>query len=210
MAVKANTPSEKSGWLPWLVGRPWFWAIAIALLFAQPLLRTFFRQRPQLPPVGAQLQPFELQRETGEPFGTRELAGRVFIAGFLPSDASLAPGELGQSLLKVQHRLRHMGDSYRLVTFAVDPARDTVAAEAALAHSLHANPRAWCFVTGDSAALARIKADLKLSPSPGPVSSVFLIDQAGHVRGEFDPRELSGPNGQDSLVATLGLLANNY
>jgi protein SCO1/2 len=194
--------------LAWLVGRPWFWAIAIAVLFLQPLVRTFLRERPQLPPVGAQLSPFELVRETGARFGTRELTGRVWIASFAPTDDGAR--ELGASLAKVQRRLRHMGDSYRIVTFATDPARDTVAAEAALARSLHANPRAWCFVTGDAAALASVAADFHYTPGRDLVT---LVDQAGRVRGQYDPRLPVGEGnqkGQDALVADLGLLVNSY
>ena len=39
------------------------------------------------------------------------------------------------------------------------------------------------------------------------LAAVTLIDQLGRVRGEYDLRE---PAEEDALVATLGLLVNNY
>src|SRR5262249_54444763 len=120
--------------LKWLVGRRWFWALAITLLFLQPLVRTLFRERPKLPPVGAQLSSFELVRETGEPVGTRDLGGKVWVASFVPASDF---GEVGAALSRVQRRLRHMGDSYRLVTIVVDPIDPKALAEKAKA--LHPN-----------------------------------------------------------------------
>ena len=93
-----------------------------------------------------------------------------------------------------------MGDSYRIVSFAADPERDTAARQAALARTLHANPRAWYFLTG--AGVQRVAADLHARPG-----LVWLIDSSRHLRGEYD---LSDTSDEDALVATLGLLVNNY
>jgi hypothetical protein len=171
--------------LAWLVGRPWFWIVAISILFLQPLVRTFLRERPQLPPVGAAAPSFELTRETGAPLRSEDLAGKVWVAAF-GDESALAP---------IQKRLRHMGDSYRLITFALDGGD-----LAARARAVHANPRSWFFVTGDRAVLERVAA-------PFPHDRVTLIDQSGRMRGDYD---LADRSEADALVATLGLLANSY
>ena len=188
--------------LAWIVWRWWFWALAVAILFAQPLVRTLLREKPVLPPVGAAVPAFEALRETGQPFGTRELGGRVWVASFVVADEADDTLEI---LRKLQRRLRHMGDSYRMVSFAAIPDQDDVARLAALARRAHANPRAWCFVTGTT--LAPVAAALHVALGARPDPTLILIDQHGHIRWQYDPRN---PAEVDSLVATLGLVVNAY
>jgi hypothetical protein len=77
---------------------------------------------------------------------------------------------------------------------------------APLARALHANPRSWYFVTGAPDELARVAGAFHLAA--GHADPLFtLVDQSGHVRGQYDPRN---QNEEDALVSSLGLLVNNY
>src|SRR5262245_4600077 len=63
---------DKAGWhvrnasrMKWLVGRWWFWATLVGTLFALPLVRTFLREPPVMPPVLGQAPDLSLTRESG-------------------------------------------------------------------------------------------------------------------------------------------------
>ena len=75
----------------------------------------------------------------------------------------------------------------RLVSFTVDPARDTPQALAEYGKKYSANDSRWTFLTGDPAVLNALDRDaFKLGTLNMDHSTRFvLVDKAGRVRGYY-------------------------
>jgi cytochrome oxidase Cu insertion factor (SCO1/SenC/PrrC family) len=194
----AEMPSTATRTIYWLVARWWFWALAVAILFGQPLVRTFLRQAPHVPPVGAAVPAFELVRETGEKVDPSTVSGRVWVASWVKPGAPEADATL-EALLRLQKRLRNLGDAVRLVTIASEPATPEILAASARAH--HHNPRMWLFASGSAEELARLREAFGLS-APRSEPFLWLIDQQGRMRGAYHREKL------DRLVEDLSVLVN--
>ncbi len=184
--------------------RPWFWVLAIGALFAFPLVRTFLRPPPRLPPVRAQVPRFQLVRESGAPFGSNELSGKVWVAARFAVDAERPQA---RAQLELERRMRKLADAFEQVTFAPDASPPQLADWAA-AHKIYS--RRWALVTGTPAALAPVLAALELdAPGGASDSTLVLVDSHGRVRGRYD----AGPadrEAMDQLIYDAALLVNNY
>jgi cytochrome oxidase Cu insertion factor (SCO1/SenC/PrrC family) len=192
-----NTTRRVNG-ISWLVGRRWFWVAAVLFLFGTPLVRTFVRHAPRVPPVGAALPPFHLQRESGAVFDPSVVSGRTWVAAWVVPGDPAADATL-ESLFKLQHRLRNMGDAVRLVTLSSRPATPEVMEGLARAH--HYNARAWLFATGDAAELGKLREAFGLE-QPRSEPFLWLIDGRGRMRGAYSHENL------DPLVEDLSVLVN--
>lgn len=191
------TAATDSG-IKWLVGRWWFWTLAVAILFAQPLVRTFMRPPPHSPSVGAGLPAFNLVRENGAPFTPKDVSGRVWVATFVQPGAPEADQTL-ETMLTLQKRLKNMGDAIRLVTLPSDDSAPSPAIMQGLAKAHHYNERVWIFATGDGMEIARLRSAFgsmvgKTDPK------AYLVDSRGQLRGSYDSL--------DPLVEDLSVLVN--
>lgn len=201
-ATRPAVPAQNDRGLSWLVGRWWFWALAVSLLFAQPLVRTFLRSAPIAPPVGASLPEFHLVRESGAAFDPSTVSGRVWVATFVQPGAHDADADATlDAVLRLQRRLRNMGDAVRLVTLPSDDSAPTAQAMERLSRAHHANPRMWLFATGDAMELARLRAAFGAPTGPSD-RRLWLVDARGRLRGAYD-RDQPGP-----LVEDLSVLVN--
>ena len=184
--------------ISWLVGKWWFWLIAVAVLFGSPLIRTFARHAPQAPPVGAALPAFHLQRETGAAIDPSTVSGRVFVTAWVQAGAPESDAIL-ESQFQLQHRLRNMGDAIRLVTLATEPTTREALEGMGKAH--HYNARVWLFASGDESELAALREAFGV-PNRKTQPFLWLVDSKGHLRGAYDPKNL------DRLVEDLSVLVN--
>src|SRR5579863_7963204 len=66
-----------------LVGSPWFWAIAIGLVFLFPIVRGVGMRLPEPPAMKILLPAFELTNERGQRFGSADLKGHIWVADFV-------------------------------------------------------------------------------------------------------------------------------
>jgi len=76
-----------------------------------------------------------------------------------------------------------------MVSFTVDPARDTPAALAAYAHRFGADTQRWTFLTGDPKTLNMLDRDAfklgTLNPTLDHSTRFVLIDGQGRIRGYY-------------------------
>jgi len=197
--------------MKWLVGRWWFWALAIGSLFAMPLVRVLMRPPPSLPGVRGHAPDFSLIRQGGEgdaglPFAGHDLGGQVWVASrFDAADASAAM----RAMHTLERRMRKLGNAFMLVSVVVDPARDTPATITAWGREHKTNPRRWALLTGSLDALKQTRHDLGLDPSRYAVDPLVLVDGQGRIRGVYEPRP-EDPTALDQLVYDAGLLVNAY
>jgi len=158
------------------------------LLGALPACRP---QPPALPDYGV-VPRFQLTDQAGQSFDSATLAGKVWVADFFFTVCrDVCPRMTGQ-MHQVQSALQK-APHVRLISFTVDPARDTPEVLAAYAKLHHAAPGIWRFLTGPQATLQMLDRDVfKLGNVDGSMTHstrFVLIDQQAHIRGYYDTSE---------------------
>jgi protein SCO1 len=203
------------GRLGGVLARPLFWVVALAVLFGVPVARSVLRRLPPPPPVLGTVPAFTMTDQRGLPFGTRELAGKVWIANFIFTSCQTMCPVLTQKLAAVGKRARHLGPDLHLVSFTVDPERDTPERLADYGARAGADPHKWAFLTGSLAAIEQAVVDsFKIAIERRRTvdglweivhgEHLVLVDRSLRIRGYFD----ASPEGMDRLVDAVGRVAN--
>lgn len=148
---------------------------------------------------------FELTNQNGQPFGSAQLQGKIWIADFIFTSCPGPCPIISSRMSELQRPLEN--SDVHLVSFTVDPETDTPAVLRDYAQRLHAREGRWDFVTGPEAKLyPLISGGFKLAVTDGaeelgvPVHSTraVLIDRKGTIRGYYD---LLAPDGVAKLLA---------
>jgi protein SCO1/2 len=132
---------------------------------------------------------FTLISQSGQPYGSRNLAGHVWVANFIFTTCQGPCPRMSAQFRKIQQETSSP-DKLRFVTFTIDPARDTPVVLAAYAKRFQADPARWIFLTGDAKELN------KLSSGPFHAGAIdgslthstrfALVDSQNHIRGYYD------------------------
>jgi protein SCO1 len=196
-----------------LVGRPLFWVVAIFGIAAYPVTRAVTFEIAAPPPVLGTLPEFAFVDQTGAPFTSNDVRGKVWVADFIFTRCPTICPAMTQVMAKVQHRSRNLGSAFRLVSFSIDPANDTPAVLQAYAEKHAFSPRLWSFVTGGSpeAIQTMVNESFKIaagrdSASPGGMfhgSHFVLVDPRMQIRGYYDSTDAEAI---DRLLRDVGLL----
>jgi protein SCO1 len=137
--------------------------------------------------------PFELVNQDAQPFGSEQLAGRIWIADFIFTSCPGPCPIISTRMSELQKPLEKT--DIHFVSFTVDPEKDTPEVLRAYAEKLHAQPKRWDFLTGSRDAIYALSRDgFKLAVADGseetgvPVHStrVALVDRKGTIRGYYD------------------------
>jgi protein SCO1 len=149
------------------------------------------RMPPPLPMYG-QIPAFELTSETGQPFHREALDGKVWVADFIFTTCTGPCPRLSSLMHNLQQSVISMPD-VRLVSFSVDPERDTPTALAQYAVRYHAQPERWKFLTGPRDSLDRLtRNDFKLGNVDGKLihsTRFVLLDRQSRIRGYYGTSE---------------------
>lgn len=154
-------------------------------------------------PVLGEVPDFALTERSGRTVTRRDLAGEPWVADFVFTHCSGVCPILSGRMARLQKALRDEGLAARLVSFSVDPTRDTPAVLAAYAQSFGADPHRWLFLTGDRDELYRLIGDgfhLSVAErSPGAAADggelithsdrLVLVDGSFRVRGYYHGTE---------------------
>jgi len=148
---------------------------------------------------------FQFVNQNAQSFGSAQLNGKIWIADFIYTTCpgpcpmiSTRMGELQKPLEKTD---------VHLVSFSVDPEKDTPTVLRGYAEKLRAEPNRWDFLTGSKSAIYKLSHDgFKLAISDGkeeagvPVHStrMVLVDRHGQIRGYYEATE---PDAVTKLVA---------
>lgn len=137
--------ATESGKVPFYKN-PYFlgFLVGIAFLTAmRPIAMSFRRAPPPMIDVGD----WTLTSHDGTPFGSKDLAGKVYIASyFFTSCPSVCP-ELTKKMQELEERVREQ-DDIRLVSFSVDPETDTPEKLRAYREKHGIEGEQWQFLTG--------------------------------------------------------------
>jgi len=145
-------------------------------------------QREAPLPVYGQVPGFELTAQSGAPFSRQSLDGKVWVADFIFTSCSGPCPRMSSLMRQVQQATTGMPE-VRLVSFTVDPERDTPETLTAYAARYHAQPERWSFLTGPRDRLDRItRDDFKLSNVDGSLvhsTRFVLLDRQSRIRGYY-------------------------
>lgn len=167
-------------------------------------------------PVLGQLPEFKLTDQDKKPFGLGDLKGKVWVANFIFTSCAGTCPVLTQRMTQVQERLSEMKQARPdlpvcIVSFSVDPERDTPEKLQDYAQRFRAKPGLWHFLTGpieqvEATVVHGFKTAMgkvEMTPQPNNPGETFdvvhgerfvLVDQQGRIRGYYDSengREIS-------------------
>lgn len=135
-------------------------------------------------PVFGDVPQFTLTDQRGAKFEKTSLDGHVWIADFIFTNCESSCPRMSAKM----HTIQGATDAgVKLVSFSVDPARDTPQALAEYAKKYAADQSRWTFLTGSPQTLEMLDHDaFKLGSLSMDHSTRFvLIDKAGRVRGYY-------------------------
>jgi protein SCO1/2 len=153
---------------------------------------------------------FQLTDQNGQPFGSAQLNGKIWIAGFI---FTTCPGPCPMISSRMGDLQRPLENSdVQLVSFTVDPETDTPEVLREYAKRVHAEPGRWHFLTGEQKAIYDLtQQGFKLAVADGaaedggPVHAtrVVLVDRRGTIRGYYD---ILAPDAVTKLAADTSKL----
>ncbi len=202
-SVSAPRPASTAAllWKTVLLGLPLF--VATVFFF---VWRTQTNQRAHhaLESLGT-IPEFRLTNQNGQPFGSAELKGKIWIADFVFTSCPGPCPIISSRMAEMQKPLEK--SDVHLVSFTVDPQNDTPPVLHEYAERLKAREGRWDFLTGPVDAIYSLTRNgFKLAVSDGaeelgrPVHSTraVLIDRHGAIRGYYD---MTAPDGVTTLLA---------
>jgi len=140
---------------------------------------------------------FQLTNQDGQAFGSAQLRGKIWIADFIYTTCPGPCPMISSRMSELQAPLEKT--DVHLVSFSVDPARDSPEVLRGYARKLQAQPGRWDFLTGPQPVIYELSRDgFKLGLSDGrddaglPVHStrMILVDRHGDIRGYYDAAEV--------------------
>jgi protein SCO1/2 len=160
---------------------------------------------------------FLLVERSGKPVSLRDLRGKVWVADFIYTTCKDTCPLQSAEMSKLQDQWSDK-PNLKLVSFSIDPDRDTPQVLSSYALNFKADPNHWLFLTGEKEQISRlIQEGFRLSAAPvtesGSQDQVILhsprfvlIDKETQIRGYYDSRdaEALGRLKKDVLTLTSG------
>ncbi|HEY2138708.1 MAG TPA: SCO family protein, partial [Chthoniobacterales bacterium] len=186
VAVRTPAPTRGTAWKITLVLIP---VLTAAVLFWVRHLQVNALSSRPLPSYG-KVPAFDLTNQDSKAFGSSQLSGKIWIADFIFTNCAGPCPIISTRMSELQKPLEK--SDVHLVSFTVDPERDTPEVLRAYADKLRKEPLRWDFLTGPIETITSISRDgFKLGisegdqPDSGPVHSTrfALVDRRGTIRG---------------------------
>ena len=158
---------------------------------------------PDLPSYGV-VPDFRLTDQSGAPFDSRQqLDGRVWVANFMFTSCAGPCPRMSSQFRKLSSEVPASLD-FRLVSFTIDPARDTPSALAAYGKRYNADPTRWVLLTGAQSDLQKLSLDTfhlaRIDGSLEHGTRFVLVDQKSRIRGYYDSAD---PDKMRELTADI-------
>lgn len=147
---------------------------------------------PEPPPTLLEVPDFQLTSQQGEPFGSAQLEGEVWIANFIFTRCPTICPLLTSQMKGLTEDLA--GTPVRFVSFSVDPANDTPEVLTAYAEQHGADTTRWTFLTGDNDAVEEVVVRglrMRMGDEPDETGNILhgshfvLVDGTGTIRGYY-------------------------
>jgi protein SCO1/2 len=189
--MERNEPKKKSAKVAITV-----FFLAAVCLFAYALSQRGLQPSERLQTPGRPAPDFIFQDRNDRMFSSSELKGCVWVADFIFTHCAGTCPLLAQEMVKLLREWE--GDpSFKLVSFTVDPERDTVEVLRRYAEDFQAEGSKWRFLTGKKEDLYRVirdgfleSAEESKTPRQGyefiHSPKIVLVDRGGFIRGTYD------------------------
>jgi protein SCO1/2 len=115
-------------------------------------------------PVLSQVPPFAFVSQAGQPFGSSELQGQVWVANFIFTRCPNVCPKFTAKMGALQRRSAEALSQLKLVSFTVDPENDTPEVLKAYGEKYEADFSRWSFVRGERAELERVVRQGMMQP----------------------------------------------
>ncbi len=135
---------------------------------------------------GPPLEEFTLTERSGQPFRSRDMLGKVWVATLFFTTCPGACPRLNANI-KQLNTLEELHD-VTWVSISVDPETDTLPMLRDYAEHYSADPERWLFCRGEFGYVKRVGEDfLKVEVSwRGHKDYAVVIDKSGKIRGMYD------------------------
>lgn len=135
---------------------------------------------------------FALTDQTGQPFPSSKLKGKIWVANFIFTNCTGPCPRMTGQMKQVQNAVYALPD-VRLISFTVDPERDTPEALTDYARRHKAGTDQWSFLTGPMETLHNLKRNAFLlgdvTGSLEHSTRFALVDRHSRIRAFYDTTE---------------------
>jgi protein SCO1/2 len=178
----------------------------IGLILAAAVLAGCSSRTRPLPILG-RVPEFTLTEQTGEPFESKSLEGKIWVSDFMFTTCTGPCPRMSSQMHWLGTQVADLPD-VRLVSFTVDPEHDTPTVLAEYAKRFRADPGQWYFLTGPQSTLHDLDRDgFKLGGMDGSMAHstrFVLVDPQGRIRGYYHTDQ---DDGLKQLVSDIRRLA---
>lgn len=158
-------------------------------------------------PLG-KIPAFNFTDQKGENFSDKDLEGKVFVADFIYTSCESSCPMLSSNLTVVQNAIPK-SEPFRIVSYSLDPERDSVPRLRAFADKYQAVDSIWFFLTGPRDEIYTLGSDGFMQSVINNQDSVInhsqkliLVDKNSMIRGFY--------NGMDSVELQLLIRDVNF
>lgn len=158
-------------------------------------------------PLG-KIPAFNFTDQKGENFSDKDLEGKVFVADFIYTSCESSCPMLSSNLTVVQNAIPK-SEPFRIVSYSLDPERDSVPRLRAFADKYQAVDSIWYFLTGPRDEIYTLGSDGFMQSVINNQDSVInhsqkliLVDKNSMIRGFY--------NGMDSVELQLLIRDVNF
>jgi cytochrome oxidase Cu insertion factor (SCO1/SenC/PrrC family) len=140
---------------------------------------------PAVMEPGAECLPFALTAQDGQPFDSKDLAGKVWLGSVFFANCPGPCFRENQAIADILRRIDH--PDLMAVSLTCDPDNDTPDALRRYADRFQADPARWKFLTGDFALIRKVANESFLLPAEVGVHSErgVVFDRQGRLRGSY-------------------------
>lgn len=150
--------------------------------------------------TGRQVTSFSFTDQNGNPFGTDQLSGKVWIADFIFTTCESVCIPMSQKMAELQTAFKEQGIEVEFVTFTVDPETDTPQLLKEYIGQFSQDESNWHLLTGysqeaiENLALNQFQTIVQKPNESRQVihgTNFFIIDQQGTIVNEYSYTEES-------------------
>jgi protein SCO1/2 len=155
----------------------------------------------------------ELISQDGKKYSTAYCHGKISVADFFFASCAGTCPRMTTQLTRVQKAFAGNPD-FKIISYSVDPARDSAQALMEYAKRFHADTAQWKFITGPKKTLydlARYGYYLPVEPGSGDSEDfihseqLILVDRQSHIRGYYSGTDSASV---DNLIVDIKTLLN--
>jgi protein SCO1/2 len=157
---------------------------------------------------------FEFTNQLGETISSEEIADQIWVVDFFFTSCPTICPKMTRNLQSVHDIIRNEED-IKILSFTVDPKRDTPERLKSYAEQYRANHDSWYFLTGDKTKLYRLGNKgflISATEAPGDEldfihsENIVLVDRGQKIRGYYKGTD---PASMKALLNDINKLKRN-